>query len=133
MSAQAWLRALLVWLVLISVEIAHGTLRAIFLVPIVGDFRSRQLGVFSGSALIFAVAFFFVRWIRAGTTRDWISVGVFWLALTLAFEIGIGRLFRSWDDLLLDYRIDQGGLLPFGLLFLAAAPYLASRLRKRER
>jgi hypothetical protein len=56
-------RSLLVWLLLIAAEILHGIARAIFLVPFVGDFRSSQIGVFTGSLIIFAVALVFVRWI----------------------------------------------------------------------
>jgi hypothetical protein len=58
------IRALLVWLVLIAAEFVHGTLRTIFLVPVVGDFRSRQIGVFTGSALILTVAYLMVPVLR---------------------------------------------------------------------
>ena len=47
--------------VLIAVEFVHGILRAIFLVPVVGDFRARRIGVFIGSGLILLVACIFVR------------------------------------------------------------------------
>ena len=43
-------RAFLAWLVLIATEIIHGTLRTIFLVPVVGEFGSRQMGVFTGQS-----------------------------------------------------------------------------------
>ena len=46
---------------LIAVEFVHGILRAIFLVPVVGDFRARRIGVFIGSGLILLVACIFVR------------------------------------------------------------------------
>ena len=46
------LRSLTIWLVLIVAEIAHGILRAIVIMPIVGEFRSNQIGVFNGSAII---------------------------------------------------------------------------------
>jgi hypothetical protein len=61
--------ALAVWLVLIAVEFIHGTLRTIFLVPVVGDFRSRQIGVFTGSVLILAVAYVLVPWLHATGRR----------------------------------------------------------------
>jgi hypothetical protein len=44
---------------LIAVEFVHGILRAIFLVPVVGDFRARRIGVFIGSGLILLVACIF--------------------------------------------------------------------------
>lgn len=71
-------RALVVWLVLIAVEFAHGTLRSIFLVPVVGDFRSRQIGVFTGSTLILAVVYLLVPWLRTADRKSLILVGVLW-------------------------------------------------------
>jgi len=35
-------RAFVVWLVMMGAEVVHGVLRAILLVPLVGDFRARQ-------------------------------------------------------------------------------------------
>ena len=37
-------------------EILHGIASGIFLVPHVGEFRSSQIGVFTGSVIILAVA-----------------------------------------------------------------------------
>lgn len=42
-------RAILIWLAIIVAEIAHGIIRGLLLVPLVGDWRSRQIGVFTGS------------------------------------------------------------------------------------
>ena len=35
-----WIRALVVWLLIIAAETVHGILRNLFLVPVVGDFHS---------------------------------------------------------------------------------------------
>lgn len=125
-------RALIVWLVLIAVEFCHGILRAIFLVPLVGDFRSRQIGVFTGSLLILAVACVFIRWLHAPDTKSRLLVGVLWLVLTVAFELSIGHfvLGRSWDDLGADYNISRGGFLPTGLVVLELSPVIAAQLRR---
>ena len=77
-------RALSVWLILIAVEVVHGALRAIFVVPVVGDFRSRQIGVFSGFILILAVAYVLFPWLHSTDKRSLISVGVLWVVLTVA-------------------------------------------------
>jgi hypothetical protein len=42
------LRAFLVWLVIIASETVHGILRGILLLPLVGDFPARQIGVLGG-------------------------------------------------------------------------------------
>ena len=51
-----FLRSLAVWLILIAVEILHGIARGIFLVPHVGQFRSNQIGLFTGSLTILGIA-----------------------------------------------------------------------------
>ena len=56
-------RAVAAWLVLIVAEILHGIARGMLLVPHVGQFRSNQIGVFTGSVIILAIAVAFVRWI----------------------------------------------------------------------
>ncbi len=125
------LRAFLVWLVIIGSETIHGTLRNLFLAPRVGDFHARQIGALTGSLLIFVIAFLFVRWIAAPSTKSLVIVGLFWMVLTLIFEIVLGRFVfgLSWERLISDYDVSRGGLMWFGLLFMAAAPLLAAKLR----
>jgi hypothetical protein len=126
-------RALLVWLILIAVEFIHGTLRTIFLVPVVGDFRSRQIGVFTGSILILAVSYVLVPWLHTADRSLLILVGVLWLVLTVAFELSFGYFVfgRSWEGLASDYNLLRGGLLPIGLAALLFAPVIATRMRGR--
>jgi hypothetical protein len=123
--------ALDVWLLLITVEVIHGILRTTFLVPVVGDFRARQIGVFIGSALILVVAYLFIGWLKAPSTKSLLFVGLLWLVLTVAFELGFGHFVfgRSWESLGEDYDVPKGGLLPFGLVVLALSPLIAARLR----
>ena len=125
-------RTLLVWLVLIVVEFLHGFLRTIFLVPVVGDFRSRQIGVFSGSVLIFIVVYLFIHWLDASNTKALLQVGVLWVMLTVAFEFSFGHFVfgRSWADLASDYDLLHGGFLALGMAVLAFSPLIAARLRR---
>ena len=47
------------------------------------------------------------------------TCGLFWLALTLAFEIGLGRTTgMSWDRIASDFDPRRGGLLAFGMLVI---------------
>jgi hypothetical protein len=70
----------------------------VFLVPVVGDFRAGQIGVFSGSALILIVTCLFVRWVNAPNTKSLLQVGAVWVVMTIAFEFTFGRYIfnRSW-------------------------------------
>lgn len=124
-------RGVVVWVCIILVEMLHGIARTVFLTPVVGDFRARQIGVFTGSFLILLVATSFIGWLRPANAREAASVGIVWLVLTLAFEITFGRFVvqASWPRIAADYNLLQGGLLPLGLLVLAAAPLLAAKFR----
>lgn len=125
------LRAFAVWLVIVAVESLHGTLRELFLAPLVGDFRARQVSVVTGSLLILGVAWLFVRWVGAGSAGRLAAAGLLWLCLTLLFEFGLGLfvLGYSWERVASDYDLSRGALMPFGLAFLALAPFVAARLR----
>lgn len=124
-------RVLAVWLAIIAAESVHGTLRQLFLAPVVGDFRARQIAVFTGMAIILAVVTLCIRWLRLPDTLARLQVGLLWVVLTVAFEVALGRLVlgASWARILEDYDLPHGGLMGFGLLFLALSPVFATRLR----
>jgi hypothetical protein len=124
-------RALLVWLLMMVIETIHGVLRNLLLVPLVGDLRARQLGVFIGSALILGVAVLLIDWIRPSSISDLLVIGAMWLALTLSFEFGLGHaLGRPWSALVADYDLTRGGLLSIGMVVLALSPWIAARIRQ---
>ncbi|MGE3179637.1 MAG: hypothetical protein AB7O32_19345 [Vicinamibacterales bacterium] len=126
MNPRTATRALAVWLLIAIAETVHGTARALWLVPRIGDLASRQVGVFTGAAIILVIAVLTRRWIGADRRELWL-VGLLWLALMLAFEVGLGRAFGfSWSRILADYDPRQGGLMPLGLAVLALAPRLAA-------
>lgn len=125
------LRGLVVWFVIIGAEVLHGTVRTIWLEPLVGDFRARQISVFTGSAMILAIALLFIRWLRAAHVAQLLKVGLLWLSLTVGFEICLGRLVMqlSWERILSDYNLLRGGLMPIGLLILTLSPLIAAKMR----
>lgn len=125
------MRVLAVWLILMMVEVIHGTLRTLLLAPRVGDFAARQVSVFTGSLLILLTTYLLMGWMRILKRSALVQVGVVWLVLTVAFELGIGHYVagRSWVNLASDFKIWEGGLLPVGLIVLTAAPYIAARWR----
>ncbi len=67
---------------------------------------SRQIGVFTGSVLIFIVACLTIRFIRPPDTLSLIFVGLLWMVLMGAFKLCLGLLMgRSWASLLSDYTL----------------------------
>ena len=125
------LRSIAIWFVLIGAEVMHGIARTFWLVPVVGDFQSRQIGVFTGSMVNLAVAALFIRWIRPARIADVLIVGITWLALTLTFEVAFARavMQASWQRIGSDYDLLHGGLLPIGLLMLALTPLITAKVR----
>jgi len=127
------IRAFVVWLILMGVEVVHGTLRTIFLAPRVGDLCARRIGVFVGSLLIVVVCFLMIGWIGVVRTRSLIAIGLFWLVLTAIFELGLGYYVfgYSWGRMASDYDLLHGGLMPIGLTVMALSPLITMRLRSR--
>ncbi|MBI5179510.1 MAG: hypothetical protein HZA04_09675 [Nitrospinae bacterium] len=129
MQEWPWLvKSLAVWALIILAETVHGILRNKFLVPIAGDFRARQIAVFTGTLIIYSIAFLFEGWMGLTTDGQRIGVGLLWAILTVAFDIGLGRAFRfTWKRILSDFNLFQGGLMPIGLVLMALALILVSR------
>jgi hypothetical protein len=124
-------RAFAIWILIAVSETLHGVARTLFLMPILGDRPSRQLGVFVGSIMILGIAWLFVNWIRTTTRPQLLAVGLLWLVLMLAFEIGLGRAAGvSWERILSDYNPAQGGLMIIGMGVLLLAPLLAAEGRR---
>ena len=84
--------ALLVWFAIASAEVGHGILRVRFLNRRFADRRARQIGVFTGSALILAIAWPAAPWLGASNTGQALAVGILWLVLMLALEVAFARL-----------------------------------------
>jgi hypothetical protein len=123
-------RAIGIWLTLVAVESIHGVMRRLFLEPQLGDLRARQVSVFTGAVLIAFVFWFTLKWLGPQTARRWGTFGLLWLALTLAFEVGLGRATgMSWDSIASDFDPRRGGLLAFGMLVILAAPRFVAERR----
>ena len=130
-----WGRAFAVWLLVMAIEFVHGTLRWIFLRPHVGEFRSEQIGVFSGSALFLLIVYFCAPWMKLRSGEDGLRVGLLWVGLTLAFELNFGHyvMQRSWESIRAEYNLVHGGLMPIGLAIFGMSPWIAFRLRRSRR
>ena len=126
-----WSRVFLSWFLIIIAESLHGTVRQLFLAPVLGDLLARQIGVLVGSLLIFGIAWWSIFWIGAQTFKKQLNTGLAWVVLTVLFELLLGKLLGySWERMLSDYQLTEGGFMGFGLLFMLFSPALAAKLRR---
>lgn len=123
-----------VWLLIIFAESIHGVARTLWLEPLIGDFRARQVSVFTGALIILTITYFLIRRIGAAEKAKLLKLGAFWVSLTVLFEICLGRfaLNASWERIFSDYKIWEGGLMPIGLIFLFVTPLIAAKLQRLQ-
>ncbi len=125
-------RAVAVWFLIILAESIHGTLRTLFLAPLVGDFPARRISFFVGVLIIFAITYLCIGWIRPESEKTLFFIGLLWSVLTGLFEFGLGFLIMGYsrERVFEDYDLSRGGLMGFGLLFMIFTPWLAAKTRR---
>ncbi|MBB3889356.1 hypothetical protein GGQ61_000053 [Phenylobacterium haematophilum] len=130
---NALIRAVLVWLLLMAAESLQGAARRLLLSPALEQ-ALRQISVLVGVLVIAAITWALLPWMRIRTTGQALATGAMWALLTLAFEFGLGGIMgRNWSQMLVDYDLNQGGLMPIGLLAMALVPWAVWRLQSRTR
>jgi hypothetical protein len=124
-------KALAIWAVIALAETVHGILRFRFLNRRLGDRRARQVSVISGAAIILAIAWLLMPWTGATTAGQCLWIGWLWVALMLAFDLSLGRLWfhLPWKRLAADFDPRRGGFLGLGMLVLLFAPWIAASWR----
>lgn len=140
--AVRWMRVWMVWLLIAATETVHGVLRRALLLPRVSEIDAHRIGVVVGAVLILLIALACVRWMgllpgvdttpeaRAACVKAQWMVGAAWVLAMLAFEFGMGAALGTPIARVLDeYDPRQGGWMAAGMAVLAAAPWLAARLR----
>jgi hypothetical protein len=70
-----WYRAVAIWFLIALAESVHGTIRRLFIAPVMGDLSARQIGVLTGSTIIFLISWLSIRWIGARKFTYQLEVG----------------------------------------------------------
>lgn len=127
-------RYLVAWLPMIAVAVANGAVREAWLLPRLGDAVARQLSTIS-LLVLFAIYIgaVFNFW-PLGSARLALGVGIAWLALTLAFEFGLGYFVShlTWRQMLAEYDLSSGRLWILVPIWVAVAPYTFYTLQERH-
>lgn len=126
-------RALAVWCLLLLLAVVNGGVRDAWLSPALGDTAGRAISSMLLSLLILVATWLTIHWIGPVTAAQAMTVGVVWVALTLAFEFGVGHygFGKSWAELLADYDLRRGRIWVLVLLATFVAPLLTFTRRGR--
>ena len=124
---EMFLRAVVIWFLVLIFAIANGFVRERFLIPQFGDQTGHVLSTLLLSTAVLISILATARWVGFSTISQALSIGLMWVMLTLAFEFGAGHyLFGApWEKLLADYNVPNGRIWPLVLLTELVSPVLA--------
>jgi hypothetical protein len=118
-------KILLVWLMLAGLMFCNGVLRVAFLVPLLGVEAAEMMSVFIGISIVFAAPRPFLAPLAPLPRAAIWRVSLIWVAATIAFEAGLGRLGgRSWSEIAGSYSLWTGSFWPVILFAVGFAPFL---------
>lgn len=128
-----FVKALCVWAAIIPLAILNGLVRQEVLVPAWGPVAGLAASGVLLSILIFIAAWLAAPWYGAAARRFGTWIGVFWLVLTLGFEIGMaaGAQDKSWHDVARAFDPTTGNLWLLVLATTLFAPAIAARRSDR--
>ena len=113
------------WFPMLLLAILNGTLRDLGYKKYLGDLSAHQLSTIT---LIILFAFYIsyvIHHYPPPTSAQAAFVGVLWVALTLCFEFGFGKVRgNSASSLLADYNIIKGRIWILIPIWVLIAPYL---------
>lgn len=117
-------RWLVAWVGASVLGVLNGATRELLYKDRVGESPANQISVASLIGLL--ALYFWVlerRW-PLTTTREALSIGAAWVALSVAFEFGFGHYVDgdSWTDLLSNYDVTAGNLWLLILLWIGVGP-----------
>lgn len=126
----AW-KYLVAWLLMLLVSIANGAVRDFTYGKYMDELTAHQLSTVSGILVPGIVIWGFVRRYPPLSGREAVSIGLLWMALTVAFEFLFFHYAggHSWAELLANYNVLKGRVWVVVLAWVAIAPYVFFRLK----
>lgn len=123
-------RAGLVWLGILVLASLNGALRDLIVAPRIGDTVARAISTVVLGGLVLLVTWASIRWLGPRGPGQALGAGLFWVALTLTFELSAGRLSgKPWSAVLADYDVLRGRIWILVPIVTFLAPLWAGRVR----
>jgi len=126
------LRYFVAWFGMMIIAILNGAIRDGLYKSRVGDLAAHQISTVI--LLCILAGYFWLLtsiWHIASSLQAW-AIGLMWLVMTLAFEVGMGRLIlkKPWGELRHDYNIFAGRVWVLIPLWTLIGPYVCFRLKQ---
>ncbi|MDX1457157.1 MAG: hypothetical protein R3276_06185 [Marinobacter sp.] len=132
MTLHHWfVRAVVVWVMIVPLAIINASIRELLLAPSFGSGMALPVSGAMLSGLILLVAWVAVPYLKPANHWEGWRVGLVWLGLTLAFEVLLGRLGAglSWSAVLATLDPRSGDLFVLVLVTTLVAPWLMAKCR----
>lgn len=131
MDASSLLRIAALCTMLACAETLHGIVRIKLIIPRIGKERALKLSAWTGTALAFAICWFWVPGINLSSALAHGALGLVLSAFMALFDIAIGRwlMRKPWAKIWPDFNPRTGNHLLYGLLALSLIPLLVWYLR----
>ncbi|MDP4215816.1 MAG: hypothetical protein Q8927_06415 [Bacteroidota bacterium] len=121
----------LFWLPMIVLAVANGSLRQFVFLKHVHELTAYQLSTVTLTVLCAIYVGIIFPYLGIQSSKQALSIGLIWVALTVLFEFSLGRLTnKPWAVLLQDYNITTGHIWSLFLLSLFFLPYIFYSVRK---
>jgi len=118
------------WLGLVVIAIINGAIRERGYKKFAGELRAHQISTLTG-IILFGLCVWILSLIwKIQSANQAMTIGLIWLALTVAFEFLFGHyvMKHPWSKLLQDYNILKGRLWSLVLIWITIAPYIFYKL-----
>lgn len=124
-------KSLLIWLAIIPLAILNGGLRERVIAPLIGAKYALPLSGILLCLFIFILCYIFIPRIGKGTKKSYLTIGLFWIVLTVLFEFALGLFMgNTFVELIEAYDITTGNLWSLVVLFTGLMPLLTAKMRK---
>lgn len=125
-----YLKSFGIWLILAVSAIIVATFRVGVLLPQFGEQIAHQLGTILYLLVQFVIIYFFIRKMKIKGTKNLLSIGIFWVVITIIFEFVFGHyvMGHSWQKLFADYNLLNGRLWVLVLINNLIAPLISGKI-----
>lgn len=125
-----YLKSFGIWFILAISAIVVATFRVNVLLPKFGEHTAHQIGTVLYLIVQFAIIYFFIKKMKVKETKTLLSIGMFWVFITIIFEFAFGHyvMGHSWQKLFADYNLLNGRLWILVLINNLIAPLISRKI-----